>query len=263
MTVQDQNYPTTTIFCDILQHTPKQSFGPGMRPHDNILYVSEGKGILQISNQIYHLQAGDTVLLSANEMFYLEADEYAPWTYAIAAFDGPVSDDLRKGCFRSSPVFPVCDLSVKIEAAFFRLVENFKKSRTLQLEVDGSLLDLLSLLAPAEKKRHKGTKEMYLKKAKAYIDENYCYDIRILDIARKLGIDRSYVYRLFIESEHMAPKEYLLNCRVLHARKMLDTGKYTPAEVSWSCGFPDPESLDYHFKRYYRMTSGEYLYQQR
>ena len=101
------------------------------------------------------------------------------------------------------------------------------------------------------------TRKAYLAMAKSYMDNNYCYDIRIQNIARQLGIDRSYVYRLFMELEHMAPTEYLLLRRLEHARTMLESG-CTPAEAAYSCGFADPESLQYHFQNSCGMTPEEY-----
>ena len=109
--------------------------------------------------------------------------------------------------------------------------------------------------------RRASTRETYLARAKEYIESNYCYDIKIQDIAHQIGIDRSYVYRLFMELEHLAPSDYLLACRLRHACEMLDRGSYSIVEAAYSCGFVDPESFQYHFRNIYHMTPEEYLWE--
>ena len=91
-------------------------------------------------------------------------------------------------------------------------------------------------------------------------ENNYCYDIKIQDIAHQIGIDRSYIYRLFIDLEHMAPKDFLMACRLKHACEMLAEG-CSVVETAYSCGFVDPESFQYHFRNTYHSSPEEYLWE--
>ena len=246
------------VFCAREQWAPRQIFGPGRRPHFFLSVILDGKGILQVRNELFHLQAGDVFFLPPDTLFYLEADEYLPWKMAWTAFSGEETGScLASARFSSSPVWRDPSDSERLFRYADQLVDAFERECSRPLEIEGALLQLISFLLPRPRTRRAETREMYLARAKEYMDNNYCYEIRIRDIAHQLGIDRSYVYRLFMELEHMAPSDYLMSRRLEHARSMLENGA-SPAETAYSCGFADPESLQYHFRNDCGMTPEEY-----
>lgn len=96
-------------------------------------------------------------------------------------------------------------------------------------------------------------------KAIGYIKSNYGYPIQISDLARHIGIDRTYLYRIFSASESMSPKQYLMQVRINAAKKMLLAGTYTVSETALSCGFSDSASFCGRFKRCTGMTPKEFV----
>lgn len=248
-------------FCSESPWKPKQVYGPGMRLHYQLYVVTEGKGILQIDNEIYHLQKGDTVFILPGTKIYLEADEYTPWSLAWSAFSGEESGSyLKESVYADSPVWTCADSGDLLFAYIRHLVEVFQRENSRPMEITGALLQLLSFLLPSAKAsiRRKDIKQYHLGRAKKYLEENYCYDIRIQDISHQLGIDRSYVYRLFMELEQKSPTEYLNDLRLKEACRMLEDEKTPVAEAAYSCGYADPESMTYHFKQSLNMTPEEY-----
>ena len=249
-------------FCAREQWTPRQVYGPGARPHFLLYTVLDGKGILQFKNQIFQLQSGDLFFFTPGDMFYLEADDYTPWQIAWTAFSGDeLGNFLADSRFSESPVWAMPEEREQLFSYALHLVDVFEKECSRPMEINGSLMQLLSFLLPRPRIRRASTRETYLARAKEYIESNYCYDIKIQDIAHQIGIDRSYVYRLFMELEHLAPSDYLLACRLRHACEMLDRGSYSIVEAAYSCGFVDPESFQYHFRNIYHMTPEEYLWE--
>ena len=113
-----------------------------------------------------------------------------------------------------------------------------------------------------EKSAHGGayTREHeYVNKAIGYIKSNYGYPIQVSDLARYIGIDRTYLYRIFFASESMSPKQYLMQVRINAAKKMLLSGAYTVGETALSCGFSDASSFCSRFKRCTGMTPKEFI----
>lgn len=248
-------------FCSEAQWKPKQVYGPGMRLHYQLYVVLEGKGILQTGNEIYHLQKGDTVFILPGTKIYLEADEYTPWQLAWTAFSGEHSGSyLKRNVYHESLVHSFSDSGEQLADYTLHLVEVFERENSRPMEITGALLQLLSFLVPLPKAsiRRSEIKQYHLGRAKKYLEENYCYDIRIQDISHQLGIDRSYVYRLFMELEQKAPTEYLMDIRMEKACQMLRVEKSDLAETAYSCGFADPESMTYHFQQRLKMTPDEY-----
>ena len=266
MTKNTQTEPTLfsdiqVSFCSEAQWKPRQVYGPGMRLHYQLYAVLSGKGILQIDNEIYHLQEGDTVFILPGTRIYLEADEYTPWKLAWTAFSGEQSGAyLKEQVYSDSPVRNFSDSAEQLSRYILHLVSVFERENSRLMEITGALLQLLSFMIPSPKAsiRRKDIKQYHLGRAKKYLEENYCYDIRIQDISHQLGIDRSYVYRLFMELEDKSPSDYLLDIRMDKACEMLKDEKNSVAEAAYTCGFADPESLTYHFLQRLQMTPEDY-----
>ena len=93
---------------------------------------------------------------------------------------------------------------------------------------------------------------LYFQKATEYIRNNYAYPIQISDVAHYVGIDRSYLYRIFMEHENTSPKQYLLKHRLQMATQLLCSSSCTITEAALSCGFRDAPS----FCNYFRQGTG-------
>ena len=255
----------TVHFCGLTGCEPGEHFGPGMRPHYLLHLVLEGKGILQKGAQIYHLEQGDIFLTRPGEMVYYEADEYEPWQYAWTAFGGGDADGqiAQTVLADESTVRPGGEKEEKFRERICRMARDFQSQDYHPQELSGGLLTLLGSLMREDAGAYESTKDEYLDRAKRYIEENYNYDVRIWDLSKYVGIDRSYLYRIFMEREHMSPKQYLTECRLRVAKQMMESGKYTLTEAAYSSGFVDTESMEYHFKQCEKMTPEEYLYRVR
>ncbi len=79
----------------------------------------------------------------------------------------------------------------------------------------------------------------YLEQAETYIRHNYSYPIQIADVARFIGIDRTYLYRIFVKHKGVSPKRYLTQYRVFEAKRLLEDTSLSITETALSCGFHD------------------------
>ena len=86
----------------------------------------------------------------------------------------------------------------------------------------------------------------------AFLALSYAYPIQISDVAHYVGIDRSYLYRIFMEHENTSPKQYLLKHRLQMAAQLLCSSSCTITEAALSCGFRDAPS----FCNYFRQGTG-------
>ena len=100
--------------------------------------------------------------------------------------------------------------------------------------------------------------QIYLQKAKEYLENNYAYPVRISDAARYTGIDRTYLYRLFMEKEKLSPKQYLLRHRLRMAVEMLCTTSYSITEIALSCGFHDASSFSGCFRKEFHVSPRDF-----
>jgi len=71
-----------------------------------------------------------------------------------------------------------------------------------------------------------------------YVNQNLCSPINIGEVADRLFVSESYLFRLFKKELHQTPQKYIREKRLLIAEKLLLEGE-RPTEVCTLCGFSD------------------------
>jgi AraC-like DNA-binding protein len=102
------------------------------------------------------------------------------------------------------------------------------------------------------------TKEEYVKKALEYITMNYSRSISVAEIARNVGLDRSYLYSLFNIFVNASPQEYLINFRMEKACDLMRTATLTIGGIARSVGYDDPLMFSKAFKKVKGLSPREY-----
>jgi len=82
-------------------------------------------------------------------------------------------------------------------------------------------------------------------------------DLTLDDLARGVGLSRTYVVHAFRRVFHLPPYEYLMHIRVAKARDMLAAGG-RPVDVAHACGFCDQSHLNRWFRAAVGVTPGQY-----
>lgn len=240
-------------FCGHEQCQPGHAFGPAVRPHYLIHVVLSGKGIFKQQEQTYSLEAGDAFLIKPMESTYYEADQSDPWEYAWIGFDGPeIPALLKQTCFCDSYIFSCPSdsaLKIGIKERMQTILNTFSSSHYSPLTLTGLFLELLGLMKGPSTQEGDSYSAQYVKRAMDYMKNNYGYNIRIQDIAAAIGIDRTYLYRIFMEQQKISPKQYLLQLRIHIAAEMLSSSDYSITEIAYSCGFKDAAAFSNQFKK--------------
>lgn len=91
-----------------------------------------------------------------------------------------------------------------------------------------------------------------------YIDDNFSNDFSMIKLAESAGISPQHLCRLFKETLHMKPLEYLTYRRLGQAKDLLRHTDKSMAEIGSLCGFPDPAYFCTIFKKYENMTPVQY-----
>ena len=91
-----------------------------------------------------------------------------------------------------------------------------------------------------------------------YIDNHFHQDFSMTVLADLAGVSSQHLCRIFKETLHMRPTEYLTYRRLGEAKNLLHHSDTPIAEIGIQCGFPDAGYFSTVFKRYEGMTPGEY-----
>lgn len=252
--------PLQIYYCGREACAPGHFWGPAVRPHYLLHVILGGKGSYTTGGVRYTLKAGDAFFIRPMESHFYQADREDPWEYAWVGFGGYEAETvLEETFFSKSPVYMGEgreNASGRLGAHMVRLAEAYESREQNWIGLAGILMELLGCVAVKEGRE--SYEEEYLKKAVQYVEDHYSYDIKIQDIADWIGIDRTYLYRIFVKATGLSPKAYLTQYRLEHAMRMLCVSRYSITEIGYSCGFCDMVSFHNHFRKKTGMTPGAY-----
>ena len=120
-----------------------------------------------------------------------------------------------------------------------------------------SLLDLIFSDAEIPTGRN-GKNYAVISNAKRYIQNNFERQITLKDIAESVHLSEIYFRSVFTESVGRSPHQYLIDCRVDNAKKLLWNTDIPICEVAEKSGFGCQQYLNKVFKKETGMTPDKY-----
>jgi AraC family transcriptional regulator of arabinose operon len=99
---------------------------------------------------------------------------------------------------------------------------------------------------------------LYVKNAISYIRLKYAEPVKINQIAISLGLNRSYLTRLFKEATGYSLQDYLLTYRMKMAVKLLADDSLSVNQVASRVGYSDTFTFSKAFKRHFGKAPSDY-----
>lgn len=231
------------------------SFGPSTRQHYLLHYIIDGKGTYSTNGKTYHLKKGDGFLILPFQSTYYKADNTNPWHYCWISFDGHEAKNILQKCGldENNLIFRPKN-SDEFQFNLLNLVNSYKNNVDNELLLLAQLYLCFSSLYECTENKYPILEIDYCQAAIDYIYSNYCFDIKISDIAKYIGIDRTYLYKLFIEKYNISPQQYLIQFRLNAAVNLLCSTDMSITEIAYSCGFINQAIFYKHFKKHFNTT---------
>ncbi|MER2024097.1 MAG: AraC family transcriptional regulator [Eubacteriales bacterium] len=237
------------------QCTPGYKWGPGVRDHFLIHYITGGKGTYTVGDRERPLSAGDVFIVFPGMEISYQADQEDPWSYEWVGFNG--SD--ARALLNASDFAPDRLVMEKIaygdrlHSSLCAVYDSYGSEFYNTVAMTGHLYGLLALLAEkaefVDPLRDRDAE--IVRRAIAFIDSRYSYTISIEDVAHFVGVSRSTLFRMFIRYLEISPKEYLERYRIRKASALLRTTDLTVGSIATSVGY---DNGLYFSKAFRRMT---------
>lgn len=236
---------------------PMHTFGPAIRQHYLVHYVTRGKGRLWMNDTCYVIEKDTMFLIRPGITCVYQADKDDPWEYCWICIDGyDVENMLNNSGFDKVNLLFFDKSNGEVRDAMLNFIFYFSKYKNNEYMLLSRLYNIFGHMKIQMKKQQ--AKSIHVERAIDYIYENYSKNISVTDIAEYLGIDRTYLYRLFKEEYNMSPQKYLLNFRLKTAMNKLEGGNMSIADIAYSCGFNDASAFCHQFKKVYKDTPLHY-----
>lgn len=236
------------------------AWGPALRDHYLIHYISSGCGTFMYDKKSYSLQQGDLFLISPAQLVSYRADPKNPWAYCWVGFNGTDARRLinMAGFLHEEPILH-SDQPEETSRLLMRIAQVSGNSAADDAEMAGCLYMFLAhLIRMNAQHSANDPHQEYVANALRFIQYNYANDIGVNDIARYVGISRSQLYRAFLQDFGMSPHHYLQKYRINEACSLLHVPTFSIAQVAGSVGFNDPLYFSRVFKAVKSITPSEY-----
>ncbi|MBQ3055349.1 MAG: helix-turn-helix transcriptional regulator [Oscillospiraceae bacterium] len=97
----------------------------------------------------------------------------------------------------------------------------------------------------------------YVERALRFLNANFRREMKVGEIAEQIGIDRSYLFKLFREQVGVSLQQYLIGLRMDAAKTMLAETASAIGTVAASVGY-EPLHFSKMFKRYFGVSPQEF-----
>jgi len=141
------------------------------------------------------------------------------------------------------------------------LLELTRSDDLTPLAVEGACLELTAALARELKQVHEASacaRDALADRAAQRLRERFAAPLRLHEIAKELGVDRTQLARAFRARLRCTMVEYLRMLRVQAVRSRLESTTESLSEIALSAGFADQSHCARSFRRVMGLSPGAY-----
>lgn len=234
-----------------------EPYGPVVRFEYVLHYVIHGKGTYICDGKSYKVETGESFVVRPNHMVQWYPDREEPWGYTWMIINSDIlinladqlifaQDDCIIARMPPDTVLPLFEHLVAVGNTF----ETNNTRIGIAYGIIGAYIDTF-------KKNSPNVPVLY-QKAIYYIEKNfYQKSCTSANLAKKLNVSSSTLYRIFRNNSGISPEKYIQNYRLEQATQMLKKG-FSVKLVALSCGFSDPFYFSKVFKKIKGVIPTEY-----
>lgn len=229
-----------------------------------IFAVCGGALEFYIDNRIWHLSAGDFLIVNSNEVH--SVDSPLPNETIVLQIPLEMFEDYFTGeqfiWFTHEPG-KRDERFMELMRELYRIYE--EKTCGYDMKMMSVFYDILYYLV--KDYRLPETGQDYVRKNKtldrlsgitSYMKENYRSSLSLEKVAEKFGYSPTYLSRMFQKYAGITFKDHVQNIRLGHALKDLENGEYSITETAIRNGFSGSKALARAFRKKYGMLPSEY-----
>lgn len=239
-----------------------EPFGPVVRFDYVLHYVTHGKGTYICDGKSYKVETGESFVVRPNHMVQWYPDREEPWGYTWMIINSDILINLADQLIFAQDDCIISRMTPDIVLPMFEhlvAVGNIFETNNTRI---GIAYGIIGAYIDTFKKNSSKVPVLY-QKAIYYIEKNfYQKSCTPANLAKKLNVSNSSLYRLFRNNSGISPEKYIQNYRLEQATQMLEKG-FSVKLVALSCGFSDPFYFSKVFKKFKGVIPTKYKAKQK
>ena len=233
-----------------------QTVSVGRRLNDyQIVYISNGRGSLEMGDQKHELSAGSLFLLFPGISHAYRPDPETGWTEYWVGFSGPYADSMVTADILNpdQPVFHP-GYQASLVSVFHEIIDLVRQQTPLyQFRVCAGIMRILAETLSLERLSVQQTRaQEIVEQAKSFIDRNIRTTFDLEKLGATLHLSIPQLNEVFKSYTGMTPYQYCIHAKINRAKEILASGESSIKEIAWQVGFDDP----YYFSRLFKKKTG-------
>lgn len=218
-----------------------------------LIYCTEGKGIIEVEDQIYRLEKSDAFCIPRNVRHKYYADEKEPWSILWVHFKGENTNyfplEERKMVHINSR-HSDNRMMVLFNLLFRVLERNYTIGNFIYISQVLSLI--LSEIYFREKVDESSVQDRHVTMVIRYMYQHLRENLTLEEISEEVQLSKSYLNAVFKAQTGKSPVEFFIHLKMQEACKLLKSTDYYIYEVSSELGYTD----QYYFSRIFKKVVG-------
>lgn len=229
------------------------------RKNSGVVYCLSGCADFCLQDSTFRLNPGELVFIPEGTAYSVCCpEEFHHITVNFQLFPSSFTDRLLRIWPDRAGNMVVMDLDSAGEL-LYRIVRNWNEKHTgFCVQVKSLMYDLLYRYFTALRKQSRTPEYGKLRPAKKILDNQYCEDISVAELAAACGFSQTHFRRLFSREFHCSPVEYRIEKRLLKAKDLLLAGEKPVCQISAESGFSDANYFSRIFKQRFGVPPTSY-----
>ncbi|WP_346839480.1 AraC family transcriptional regulator [Microbulbifer sp. SAOS-129_SWC] len=231
--------------------------------HDDylLLFCETGIGELEAGNFCGSVENGDVVVLPRGLPHRYRADDANPWTIFWCHFRGGLADAFlaHAGLTRSMPLLKgVAEPALKSSFKSLLSIARTGYGKAAFVHSANQLRQILTLLARLQKKRAQRQKGFDYEVIRNYMRDNLDQMLSLEELAALCNLSKYHFAHKYKELTGYAPLQHFIHMKVERACFLIDSTRFSVAQISFQLGYDDPLYFSRVFKRVTGLSPSKY-----
>lgn len=257
------------FLCEYRTYQPNTDMPGTHHSYYQILYVSEGRRQIEFENgRRYSLSPSSVALIRPGVAYRTCSASEGKQTKILVIASQPFVEQLRR--VFSEDFFRCFDYGVLTldSRARQRIREDLERIRrewdSVYFFADKNKILLLNLLdhlngCIGEQEPLKFHNVDFVYQVKKHIDSHFDQDLTLSGLAELVSVSAGHLSRQFRKKVGKGLRDYLLQVRLTHARRLLEGSSLSIAQIAENTGFSSLNHFDKMFKKDHGMTPSAYM----
>lgn len=246
--------------CSYTEYKPSQTESFASDGNAVLLIVSDGKGVATQADRRHTVTRGKGILVTGSTAVNVKADSIEPITLIYIKIGGDSVKQLVAMIEkRDSGSFLDFGNNGKIPDSARDLIMECSKPYSSDYGLMLSFYDFINSIYEHYMEKKIPTKNVYMTRAVEYIKQNYNKSLSVESIANMLGIERSYLSRLFRTYKNKSTQNYIIDYRMRQAKRMFEEEDMNVSQVCAAVGYTNIYCFSRIFKSRVGMPPKEYM----